>query len=326
LSRSRASQTSVLPVDLTRKPKDPGQVTGIVFNIQRYSIQDGPGIRTTVFLKGCPLRCAWCSNPESQNPWPEIAHRDSLCTGCGLCVDACSVGAISLDGKTISVDRTLCTDCGQCVEVCAPGALKLFGNKMTAEEVFREVEKDRDFYLTSGGGVTISGGEPLAQPDFTTAILRLCWEKGIHTCIETTGQGSSRDLEKILEYTALVLFDIKLADPAAHRQWTHLSNETIHQNLRLVVQKGVPVIIRVPLIPGVNDSEEELRNMAQLARDILMKPGRLDILPYHKYGMGKYQMLDRPYELEELNAPPDDQVQEAKKIFEDAGFECEIGG
>jgi pyruvate formate lyase activating enzyme len=309
-----------------RTRESPDDIKGIVFNIQRYSIQDGPGIRTTVFLKGCPLRCAWCSNPESQNPRPEIAHRDSLCTQCGRCVDVCEAQAISIGEKSISINRRLCTNCGRCAAVCLPGALKVFGEEMSAAEVFRQVKKDEEFYRESGGGVTVSGGEPLFQPDFVKALFKLCYNAGIHTCIETCGLASVKALEKVLKYTSLVLFDIKLADPAAHRQWTGRRNETILRNLGLVMQKGIPVIIRVPLIPGINDTDEALEDIARLAAGFLKKHGNIELLPYHRFGLGKYQMLDRKYRLEELTTQPEAQIQRARQIFESAGFKCEISG
>ena len=307
-----------------RAPENPEDVKGLVFNIQRYSIQDGPGIRTTVFLKGCPLRCLWCSNPESQNPRPEIAHRDSVCDGCGRCVEVCPLHAISLAGKTITIDRALCTNCGECVEACAPGALKMFGEEMSAAQVFREVKRDVDFFRESGGGVTVSGGEPLSQPDFVAALFNLCREDGIHTCIETCGLASAAALEKVLKYTSLVLFDIKLTDPTAHRQWTGQPNDKILRNLGIVIKKGIPVIIRVPLIPGVNDSEEELEKIAALAASL--KARRVDLLPYHKFGMGKYQQLDRKYSLEALNTQPDAQVQKARQLVASFGLDCEVVG
>lgn len=299
-------------------------VKGIVFNIQRYSIQDGPGIRTTVFLKGCPLRCLWCSNPESQNPWPEIAHRDSQCTKCGQCVDACSLQAISLNDGGVSIDRKLCNNCGKCVEACVPGALTVFGESMSAAEVFRSIKKDVEFYRESGGGVTVSGGEPLSQANFVAALFRLCQDRGIDTCIETSGYGGVEALEKVLPYTSLVLYDIKLSDPTAHRQWTKRPNEEIIRNLGIAVDSGTPVIVRIPLIPGVNDSVEELKNIASIVADSLREPRRVNLLPYHRFGLGKYQMLDREYQLTELLSPNDAEVQEAKRLFESLGLECEV--
>jgi pyruvate formate lyase activating enzyme len=315
------SQAGTTPQRATVNPED---VKGIVFNIQRYSIQDGPGIRTTVFLKGCPLRCRWCSNPESQNPRPEIAHRDSVCNACGRCVEVCPVHAIIVGKKVVTIDRALCDNCAKCIAVCAPGALKIFGEEMTAAQVFREVIKDVDFFRESDGGVTVSGGEPLFQPDFVAALFRLCWDKGIHTCIETSACATVKALETVLEYTSLVLFDIKQADSAAHREWTGQPNEQIIRNLGIVVKKEIPVIIRIPMIPGVNDSEAELGKIASLAG--LLKVRRVDLLPYHKFGMGKYQQLDRKYLLEDLNTQPDEQVKKARQLFISRGFDCDVVG
>jgi pyruvate formate lyase activating enzyme len=310
--------------NLSRDQENPEDVKGTVFNIQRFSVQDGPGIRTTVFLKGCPLRCAWCSNPESQNAWPEIVHRDSLCNKCGRCADVCDVKAISFNERGVSIDRELCTNCGKCAAVCVPGALKILGEEMTAGEVFRQVKKDEQFYRESGGGVTVSGGEPLFQADFVAALFRLCREKGIPTCIETCGLAGRQAWEKVLPYTDLVLYDVKLSDPASHQRWTKAPNDEIMRNLGIVAASGVPVIVRIPLIPGVNDSEDELKGIARIAADSHDVPVRVNLLPYHRFGMGKYQQLDREYALGELTTQTEAEIQKAREIFDSSGFECEI--
>lgn len=320
------------PVEMKRRVhRDSTQVReiqddakGIVFNIQRYSIQDGPGIRTTVFMKGCPLRCLWCSNPESQKIWPEVAHRDSLCNKCGLCVDVCDVQAISVDDKGVHINRKRCTNCSKCVEVCTTEALKVFGKEMSVEEVFQEVVKDVDFYRNSGGGVTLSGGEPLLQPAFAAAFFKLCQDAGINTCLDTSGLASASALEQVLPYTSLVLFDVKLSDPMAHRRWAKRSNEKIIRNLASVVTRGIPVIIRVPLIPGINDSDKELKGIARIAADSLNGVGKVNLLPYHRYGASKYKMLDRRYRLNRLVRQKDAELQRAKQIFESFGFDCEV--
>ncbi len=300
------------------------KIEGRVFNIQRYSVQDGPGIRTTVFLKGCPLRCAWCSNPESQNPAPEIVHRDSLCNNCGQCVQACPVRAISVESKKISINRQICTECGKCLEVCIPGALKIMGQTLTVEDVFEQIRKDAEFYRDSGGGITVSGGEPLSQPDFVAALFQLCQKRGFETCIETSGCAGGGALDKVLPFTSLVLFDLKLSEPASHLKWTGKTNTEIISNLDRVVSSKIPVIIRIPLIPGINDYEEELTRLAQIAVDMLPRPGKVNLLPYHRFGMGKYAQLDREYALPELITQKDPEVQKNKELFESFGLECEI--
>ena len=314
----------VSPDALVTAQKSLENTEGIVFNVQRFSIQDGPGIRTTVFLKGCPLHCTWCSNPESQNFRPEIVHRDSLCTKCGLCIGVCPEKAISIQDKGISIDRKICTNCGDCLSVCIPGALKLLGQTMSAGEVFRKIKKDADFYWDSGGGVTASGGEPLAQPDFVAALFKLCQDNGIDTCIETSGYASAEALEKVLPYTSLVLYDVKLGEVKSHRKWTGVSNEEILLNLGRTIASGVPVTVRVPLIPCINDTDQELKKIARIAADSQKKPGKVELLPYHRFGMGKYQQLDREYKLTDLTTQKAPEIQKMKELFESFGLECEV--
>lgn len=304
------------------------ETPGIIFNIQRYSIHDGPGIRTTVFLKGCPLRCAWCSNPESQKDSPEIAHRSTLCIQCGKCIEACPKKAISFLKKKVVINRKRCDNCGKCVEVCVSGAMKMFGQKQNVGEVFRKIRKDLDFYRSSGGGVTISGGEPLCQSEFVAALFKVCQENGIDTCLETSGMASSSALQKILPYTSLILFDIKLSSPDAHRKWTKKSNTEIVRNFVMVAQSEVPVIMRIPMIPGINDTDVELEGTARIAqhavKDCRQGKLKIDLLPYHNFGLGKYHMLGRRYRLKSLTAPSKAKMQSIKQFFESKGFECEI--
>ena len=232
-------------------------ITGTVFNIQRYSIDDGPGVRTTVFMKGCPLTCLWCSNPESQCGLPEVTYRYTSCKRCETCVRVCPIHAVTLADDGVHIDRSICTLCGECANNCVSEALQMSGKKMTVDEVWKVVKKDADFYEASGGGVTASGGEILNQADFVAALFKKCNEAGYHTNADTSGFGDPAALLKILEYSDLVYFDLKHLDPAKHKEYCGQSNELILQNLKLVVGKGIPVVIRVPLIPGYNDSEEK---------------------------------------------------------------------
>jgi pyruvate formate lyase activating enzyme len=297
-------------------------ITATVFNIQRYSVQDGPGIRTTVFLKGCPLRCLWCSNPESQQAFREVAHRDSLCTKCGACVEVCEARATSLTDAGIRIDRKLCTGCGRCIEVCIAGARKFYGEESTVEKVFQEAARDVPFYNNSGGGVTVSGGEPLFQADFAAALLERCRNAGIHTCIETCGYVAPAAWKKALPVTDLVLYDLKLMDPAAHRQWTGKSNDKILGSLKLVAASGVPVIIRIPVIPGSNDSVENMTAIARYVAGLGLK--QVNLLPYHRFGESKYAMLDRQYRLGDLRPPAEGELEKLVDLFKSAGLDCEI--
>ncbi|MDA8235059.1 MAG: glycyl-radical enzyme activating protein [Clostridia bacterium] len=298
-------------------------IIGTIFNIQRYSLDDGPGIRTTVFLKGCPLECLWCSNPESQNPWPEVTHRDASCIKCGRCVEVCPVQAISINENAFIINREKCTRCAKCTEVCSAEALKIIGKEMSVEEVFIEVMRDIEYYQNSGGGITVSGGEVLTQPEFAANLLKKCRDAGMHTCLDTSGYGDTGALKKILPYTSLVLFDLKHMDPTAHHKLTGQSNELILRNLQVIVESGVPVMIRVPIIPGLNDSEENIKAIARTVSGMTTAP-RIDLLPYHRYGMGKYKMLDLEYQLADIARPSDEQLDRAKEIVESYGLGCEI--
>jgi pyruvate formate lyase activating enzyme len=296
---------------------------GVVFNIQRYSTQDGPGIRTVVFLKGCTLRCWWCSNPESQRAHPEVAHSDSLCNLCQLCVSSCKTGAIMVNNRGVHINRKLCTNCGACADVCPLQAIKVYGKEMTVKEVLQEVEKDRGYFQNSGGGVTASGGEPLCQPDFVADLFKSCLDKGIHTALDTCGCVSTDALEEVLPYTRLVLFDIKHTDPEVHKKMTGRANDQIIRNLGFIARKGVSLTVRVPLIPGINDSDEEMRSIARIITEYGLEP-KVDLIPYHRYGVGKYKMLDRRYKLNKLIPNRGNELERIKHVFESFGVEPNI--
>lgn len=298
---------------------------GYVFNIQRYSVQDGPGIRTTVFLKGCPARCWWCSNPESQSFDPEVVHRDSFCNKCGICIDVCEPKALALSDEGVKIDRNLCNNCGKCVPICPRGVFKVFGEEKTVDEVLKEVRKDTLFYRNSGGGVTCSGGEPLAQGNFLVPFFRACQETGLHTTLDTCGDGSTEVLAEVLPYTNLVLYDLKQMTPTVLKKYTAISLRLILENAQLIASRQVPMIFRVPLIPEVNDSEDNIRACCQLA--VELKVSEIDLLPYHRFGISKYKMLDREYKLGDVASPPPEHVEELKRIIvEDFSLACTIGG
>jgi len=310
-------------VDVSAKIK--GDNKGIVFNIQRYSLHDGPGIRSIVFLKGCPLKCAWCSNPESQKTKPEIGLSQTLCKQCLKCVEACPTNASSLVDNRIVIDRKVCTRCGACIGVCVPDARKLYGEEKTAFEVYKELEKDASFYHDSGGGVTASGGEPLLQPVFLASIFKLCQFSGFHTAIETTGCVNTEAFDVVKPYTDLLLYDIKFADKDLHKKWTRQSNDLILKNLKHVVDNDIKVTVRVPLVPGINDTDEELKGIADVVIRTLKVP-KVNLLPYHRYGEGKYNMLDREYGLPDFTRQSDEKLESAKEIFTSMGIDAEVIG
>ena len=283
-------------------------ITGVVTDIQRFSIHDGPGIRTTVFLKGCPLRCFWCHNPEALAPRPELQYYADRCIACGACVVACPEDAHTMRDGQHSFDRARCTACGRCVETCYTRALVMAGETRSAHDVAQVVLRDAAFYETSGGGVTVSGGEPLQQPEFTRALLGECRAAGVHTAIETSGHAAWDRLREVLSVTDLVMMDVKTMDPEIHRQATGVTNERILANARRISEHGTPLILRTPIVPGVNDSDEAIAAVARFASD-LKSIVKYELLRFHMMAGAKYAAIGLECRAADLT-PPDDNLME----------------
>jgi pyruvate formate lyase activating enzyme len=297
---------------------------GLIFNLQRFSIHDGPGIRTTVFFKGCPLNCWWCHNPESQSPRPELVWRENRCIRCGACLPTCDWHAIAVVDERIVTDWTRCDHCGACVAACQSEARELAGREVTVEQVMAEIERDVAFYDESGGGVTFSGGEPLQQRRFLLELLRACKQKEIHTVVDTCGFATWEALDSIRSYVDLFLYDLKLMDEARHRKYTGVSNRLILQNLQALTAGGHRLVVRVPIVPGLTDREENIRQIGALVSSLRVL--RVDILPYHNSAAGKYARLDRTYPLPEVQPPSEASMSQIAATLRSYGLAVKIGG
>lgn len=297
---------------------------GIISEIERYAIKDGPGIRTVVFLKGCPLKCKWCANPETQKSVYQLMYWPTRCIGCRQCVKNCPTQSLRLSENGIVINRKTCKSCGICADICNSQALTMAGEGKTAEEILSIIKKDQPFYRTSGGGVTFSGGECTSQPEFLTALASLCKKEGISTCIETCGYAKWEVFEKLLPCIDYFYYDLKLIDEEDHRIWTGVSSSRIKENFINLVKAGANVTVRIPCIPGINMTT---RNIGDTI-DFLLEhaPGcHVSLLPYHRLGASKYGKLDMAYSLEELVPPSAEEMEKLREQFEANGFYVTVG-
>lgn len=291
-----------------------------IFNIQKFSLNDGPGIRTVVFFKGCPLACLWCSNPESQSVSQQMAWEEEKCVRCMRCVHACKQSAVKYLEDRMFFDEENCVGCFQCVKACPQGALSVQGDLMTLVEVLKEIMKDVDFYEESGGGVTLSGGEVLGQADFAIALLKELQARQIHTACETTGYADEPTFSRFIEHIDLILFDLKHYDNEKHIAVTNVSNEPILRNLKLALAKGKEVMIRIPVIPGINDTLKDAQGFCDLLRKLGAK--NVNLLPFHQFGQKKYSLLGKEYQCKDLKQLHEEDLRQYREVFLQNGLVC----
>lgn len=297
---------------------------GLVFDIQRFSVNDGPGIRTIVFLNGCPLRCKWCSNPESQLLKPVVMFNEMECIHCGACIAACKQGAINPNNKGL-IDHSKCIGCGECSLVCPTGALIMKGKRMSVEEVIRILKKDGTHYRRSGGGLTLSGGEPLMQSEFAIELLKAAHAQGWNTAIETTSCASEEVIRDVFPHVDLALADVKSMDDQKHTYFTGVSNQQILERIKLV-SEITNIMVRVPVIPGFNEQKDEIRQIAEFAKTLNQEHLQgVNLLPYHSMGENKYKMLGRDYDLHGVSMMDKEDINDLKNVVEQCGVTCRVG-
>ena len=297
----------------------------MVFDVKRYTLHDGPGIRVTIHLKGCPLSCLWCHNPEGRLPMPQVLFRGERCIACGACINACPKGAISLSRGAFLTDVNLCLGIGACVDVCPSGARELCGKETSVDDVMAHILRERIFFEQSGGGVTLGGGEPFHQPDFAIAILRECRRREIHTAVDTCGFVSRSVLMEAVPLTDLFLYDIKHMDPEKHLEYTGVDNEVILSNLEKLGEAGAQIHARIPFIPGLNTDGKNLRSAGAFLRGV-KGVAKVNLLPYHSAAEAKHRRWDVEYKLKGLSAPSEDMLKKGAAILESYGLKVEIGG
>jgi len=312
-------------------------MTPLIFDIRRYSINDGPGIRITIFMKGCPLRCAWCHNPESQSPEVQKLYTASKCIGAQDCIEVCPNNALTLTPEGIVTDTEACNLCGLCAEACPTKAIEMSGKPYNVDELMQIIERERVHIEHSNGGVTFSGGEPLMHPEFLIEMLKACGEKGLHRAVDTCGFASTETLLEVAKQTDLFLYDLKLMNPVQHKKWTGVDNRLILKNLKILAESGANINIRIPFIKNVNTGVEEVTKMAEFVAGLQLSnnhgletatPGRtlINLLPYHNIASGKYKKLEMFYDSAEMDEPTPEDLKIAAEIFGKFGIEVEIGG
>ena len=298
----------------------------LIFDIKRYAINDGPGIRMTIFTKGCPLSCVWCHNPESQSPHGQKMYTADKCIGCLACVEACPENACELKPNGIVTDPELCKLCGTCAEVCPTKATEMTGQIISKEELFAKIENERVFFDQSGGGVTFSGGEPLQHADYLIEMLDELGERGIHRVVDTTGLAKTETLLKVASRTDHFLYDLKLMDSTKHKAWTGVPNEKILENLQILAETGATINIRIPLIKGVNADEENIRQTAEFVANLAGEKKTVNLLPYHNIAARKYQKLGGEYDPSGMETPSKAEQERCIEIFAEHGLEAIVGG